>query len=199
MDWLKTQMNIRGITQRELAAAIGMTEQMFTNVVSGRRMFKAQEVDAIRRRFGYTLPEDRPISIAVVGKVAAGDHLELFDDQAKGHGMYHISRPDWVPARGIAAAQVDGSSAEPWALSGDIIFWRREALAVFEQDLGRPVIAETMDGKIVLKRLGSGSRPGTWSLLSINPTHASLIDVRVKWASRVLPPLSREDVRVVEN
>lgn len=197
MEWLRNQMSLHGISQRELAGAIGMTEQMFTNVVQGRRMFKSNEVDAIRRHFGFTLPEDMPVSIAVVGRVAAGDHVHLFDDQEKGHGLYQIARPPWVPLSDVAAAEVSGSSAEPWALNGDIIFWQRKATAVFEHDLGRAVIAETAEGKIVLKRLASGTKPDTWSLLSINPTHPNMIDVRLKWAARVLPPLPRDEIRVI--
>lgn len=198
MDWLKTQMNIRGITQRELAAAIGITEQMFTNVISGRRMFKAQEVDAIRRTFGYSLPEDKPATISVVGHVGAGDHISLSDDYEKGGGIYQIARPQWLPARGVAAAEIVGASAEPWALAGDIIFWKREALAVFQEDLGRPVVAETADGRVMLKRLANGQTPGKWSLLSLNPTHPNLIDVELKWAARVMPVLHREDVRYLD-
>ena len=197
MAWLRQQMDAHGVTQRELAGVVGMTEQMFSNVMNGRRSFKAPEVDAIRRYFGYQLPEDMQVPIAVVGKVAAGDHIDLVDNYAKGAGLYSIVRPQWVPVTGYVAAEISGSSAEPWALEGDVIFWSRQALTVLDQDLGRPVVAETDDGKVVLKRLASASKPGTWSLLSLNPLHPNLIDVRIKWAARVLTPLRREDVVVV--
>jgi transcriptional regulator with XRE-family HTH domain len=196
MAWLKQQMEARGVSQRELAGVVGMTEQMFSNVMNGRRSFKALEVDAIRRFFGFQLPEDAQVPIAVVGRVAAGDHIDLVDDHAKGAGLYSIVRPAWVPVSGYVAAEISGSSAEPWALDGDVIFWSRRALAVLDSDLGRPVVAETEDGRVMLKRLGSGTKPGTWSLLSLNPTHPSLMDVRLSWAARVLPPLRREDVIV---
>ena len=90
MLWLKDQMAARGLNQRELAEGIGMTEQMFSNVIAGRRLFKAQEWDAIRRTFGFVLPEDIPSTIAIVSKVAAGDHLCPLDDHAQGDGLYHI-------------------------------------------------------------------------------------------------------------
>lgn len=197
MDWLKNEMAELGLTQRELAGRIGMTEQMFTNVMAGRRLFKASEVDQIRRVFGYTLPEDRPRTIAVAGHVGAGDHVQLVDDYAKGAGLYHIKRPEWLPPRGICAAVVDGSSAEPWALEGDIIFWSRDHLGVSQFDLGRPVVAELADGRIMLKRLASGTRPGLWSLLSINPTRQSLHDVELVRAARALAPLPQDHVTVI--
>ena len=195
MEWLKTQMEIRGLTQRDVAAIAGMTDQMFTTIVKGRRSLQLEEADRIRRHFGYLLPEDMPRTIAVVGKVGAGDHIELVDGYEKGGGLYHIARPQWLPAHGVAAAEIDGSSAEPWALDGDIVFWSRAAETVLSEDLGRPVVAELEDGRVMLKRLASGSRHGVWSLLSVNPTHQSLIDVPLKWAARAFSPLPRDKIR----
>lgn len=194
MTWLRNQMEARGLTQRDVAAIAGMTEQMFTNVIKGRRQMHLEEADRIRRSFGYILPEDAPISIAVAGKVGAGDHVRLVDDYAKGAGLFQIARPQWIPARNVVAAIVDGTSAEPFACNGDIIFWRRDALAVHTEDLGRAVVAETEDGRILLKRLASSSRPGHWSLLSINPSHPNLMDVRLLWAARVLAPLPADEI-----
>lgn len=198
MDWVKQQLDVRGLTQRSLIDVLGLTEAQISHMFTGRRRVLADEADKIRRFFGYKLPEDAPVTIAVTGRVAAGDHVELFDDYAKGAGMFHIERPDWLPPTGVAAAQIDGTSAEPWALSGDIIFWTRHAMAVNDSDLGRPVIAEMDDGRVVLKRLASGSQPGVWSLLSINPTHPNLMNVRLRWASRVLAPLAFDDVRIID-
>lgn len=197
MDWLRNQMVERGMTQHELAMRVGMTDQMFTNVVKGRRKFKAEEVDRIRQIFHHDLPLPTPPAIAVAGKVGAGDHVELVDDYARGAGIYHIRRPQWIPTSGVVAAVVDGSSAEPWALDGDIVFWRREYEAVSMADLGRPVIAECKSGEVMLKRLAMGNKPGRWSLLSINPTHPSLFDVELKWAARAMPPLAKDEVFVV--
>src|SRR5690606_34816167 len=135
-------------TQRDLAAVLGISEQQMSHVFTGRRQLKVVEADKIRRSFGFTLPEDRPSTIAVSGRVGAGDHVELFDDYEKGAGMFHIARPEWLPTHGVAAAQIDGASAEPFALSGDIIFWRRDGIAVSDADLGRPVIAELEDGRV---------------------------------------------------
>lgn len=197
MEWLRNQMIAHDMTQRELADKIGMTEQMFSNVVAGRRLFKAVEADAMRRLFGYSLPEDAPASIAVAGRVGAGDDVFLADDYAKGDGMYHIARPQWVAGSKIVAAEIQGQSASPWALPGDIIFWRRHEVTVFEQDLGRAVIAELEDGRILLKKLGASEKRGHFSLYSINPSHPNILDVKLVWAARVLAPLPCDQVRFI--
>lgn len=197
MEWVRQQLEIKGLTQRALADALGITEQKLSHVFHGRRNIKAQEADCIRRFFGYVLPEDRPATIAVSGRVDANDRLVLVDSEAQEAGVFQIARPDWLPTEGVYAAQIDGSSAEPWALAGDIVFWQKNEGDVFIEDLGRPVIAETSDGQTVLKRLASGSSAGLWSLLSLNPTHPNLIDVELKWASRVMPPLPFDNVKVM--
>lgn len=196
--WIRQQLALAGKTQGDLGDAVGLTSVQINKILQGGRRLKADEADRIRKFFGFSLPEERPSTISVVGRVGAGDFVELADPYEKGAGIYQIARPQWVPANGIAAAEIVGSSAEPWALSGDIIFWRREAMAVFPDDLGRPVVAETMDGRVMLKRLANGQDPGRWSLLSLNPTHPNVMNVELKWAARVLPVLPRDDVRYLE-
>lgn len=190
-------MEIRGLTQREVAGAIGLNDTKFSLVMSGSRQLKAREADGIRRFFGFDLPEDIPATIAVVAEVGAGDHVTFCDAYEQGGGLYHIARPTWIPKENVVAAEVDGGSAEPWALDGDIIFWRRNALAVMHEDLGRPVVAKLKDGRFVLKRLSSGSKPGRWNLLSINPSHPNIVDAEVLWAARVLAPLPRDRAQIV--
>lgn len=196
--WIRQQLAIAGKTQGDLGDAIGLTSVQINKVLQGTRQLKADEADRIRRFFGYSLPEERPSTICVAGRVGAGDHVHLTDGYAKGSGLYHIARPLWVPATGVVAAEIDGSSAEPWALNGDIIFWRRDAMAVFTEDLGRPVVAELEDGRILLKRLANSHFPGKWSLLSLNLSHPNLMDVSIKWAARVLPVLPRDDAQILE-
>ena len=197
MDWIRQQMEIKGVSQRELGYAIGLSDAKISNVLRGARQLKANEADGIRRFFGFHLPEDRNPTIAVIGKVGAGDHIQMADDYEKGAGLYIIERPEWLPDHNVGAAEIDGGSAEPFALNGDIVFWRRDAITVHPEDLGRPVVAETGGGAVVLKRLASGSRPGTWSLLSLNPTHPNIHDVYVRWASRVLAPLPKDQATIV--
>jgi transcriptional regulator with XRE-family HTH domain len=198
LSWLREQIAARGLTQREVASIAGMTEQMLTNVMKGRRLLSLQEADAIRRAFGFTLPEDLPQTIAVIGKVGAGDGVMLADDYAKGAGLHQIARPGWLPRKGVAAALVEGASAEPVVFSGDVVFWQRDTISVHTEDLGRAVIAETEDGRVMLKILASSPVRGRWSLLSINPAFPNLLDVHLRWASRVLAPLPADQVRYLD-
>lgn len=62
MDWIDEQLRARGINRRELADAIGFTEVQMSKTMNGHRRLTADEADAIRRFFGYRLPDDPPSS-----------------------------------------------------------------------------------------------------------------------------------------
>jgi len=198
LKWIREQLDRTRTSQAQLAVAIGLTPVQMNKVLSGYRMLKADEADAIRRFFGFSLPEDYPRTVRVVGKMNAIDEVSLVPGYRSGACLYTIERPEWVPPRGIVGLEIGNSSAEPWALAGDVVFWRATDEDVSQADLGRPVIAQVRDGSIVLKRLASGSRPGHWSLLSLNPTHANMMDVRLLWASRIVASIARDQVRIAD-
>lgn len=59
MQWIDEELRARDMPRRRLAEAIpGMTETKLSLVMSGRRKLSADEADAIRRFFGYRLPDD---------------------------------------------------------------------------------------------------------------------------------------------
>lgn len=61
MHWIDQQLEQRKMTRRELVGHIpGMTETKMSLVMNGRRKLIADEADAIRRFFGYRLPDDPP-------------------------------------------------------------------------------------------------------------------------------------------
>lgn len=58
LDWLRKALAHKGISQRELAERVGLSESAMSKVMSGDRSLKADEADEIRRALGYILPED---------------------------------------------------------------------------------------------------------------------------------------------
>ncbi|WP_354002456.1 LexA family transcriptional regulator [Pseudogemmobacter faecipullorum] len=184
-------MEARNMSQRDLAATIGITEQMFTNVIAGRRQFKASEVDAIRRTFGYRLPEDPSPMIAVAGHVGAGAHVDLVDAYEKGEGLYRVACPPQLSPRGIVAVEVEGDSMAPIFTPGTVLFYSRETIGVPVEAIGHICVCEDEAGKAWVKVVKTGSQEGTFSLISINPEAENMHGVRLKWAARVklsLPP-----------
>ena len=62
MEWINQQLEARGMNRRMLADAIGLTEVQLSKVMGGSRRLTADEADAIRRFFGYRLPDDPPVT-----------------------------------------------------------------------------------------------------------------------------------------
>ena len=59
MQWIDQQLKRRKMNRRQLADVIpGMTETKLSLSMSGQRKLTADEADAIRRHFGYRLPDD---------------------------------------------------------------------------------------------------------------------------------------------
>lgn len=73
MEWIDEQLRRKGLCRRELADAVGLTEVQMSKVMNGHRRLSADEADAIRRFFGFRLPDDPP-----------GSDLDLIQD--------HLSR-----------------------------------------------------------------------------------------------------------
>ena len=69
MEWIDEQLQRRGLNRRELADAVGLTEAQMSKVMNQHRKLSADEADAIRRFFGYRLPDDPP-----------GSDLDLIQD-----------------------------------------------------------------------------------------------------------------------
>lgn len=58
MEWLKSEMQARGLKARQIGEAIGLNDGQMSLVLSGKRKLSSQEADNIRRFLGYTLPDD---------------------------------------------------------------------------------------------------------------------------------------------
>lgn len=80
LDWIAEQLGARGVTQKELGDAIGLSEVQVSKVMHGHRRLTATEADAIRRFFGYPMPDDllpgRPERIVL-------DGLSVLDEAQK--------------------------------------------------------------------------------------------------------------------
>lgn len=58
MEWLKAEMDRRGVSQKDVGAAAGLTEVQMSKVMKGNRKLTADEASAIWRYLGYVLPDE---------------------------------------------------------------------------------------------------------------------------------------------
>lgn len=190
----------KGMSAVELADRINISQPYLSQIETGKRRPSgallqdiATVLDVSVRQL-YTL--DRPVAVA--GRIGAGADVELVDAYAKGDGLYHIACPDDLPATGIVAVEVTGTSMQPLIQPGDVLLFSRHFIGIDESAIDRVAIIETEDGRALVKLLRRGRDPGTFDLYSANAaTNAPEYGVRLKWAAPYRRHLRGEDVERV--
>jgi hypothetical protein len=66
---------------------------------------------------------------------------------------------------------------------GDLVFYDDRRQPVTPDLLGKVCVIGRSDGRVVIKKLAAGSRPGHFHLISYNA--APEFDVAVEWAAKV--------------
>jgi phage repressor protein C with HTH and peptisase S24 domain len=195
-----------GRSVREVSATSGVSYEQLKKAMQGKtRSMNADDAVRVARAFGVTVEEllagrfsptaPTPL-IAVAGRVSAGDRVQLVDAFEKGEGLFQVECPPGLHPRGIVAVEVKGDSMSPIYQNGHVLFYSRlTAEGVLEEDLGRPCIAEDVDGHAWVKQVKRGSEPGLFHLISLNPESQNLWNVKLKWASRVILALPSEMIR----
>ncbi|OOY16740.1 S24 family peptidase [Thioclava sp. DLFJ4-1] len=205
LDALIAAQERKGNSLRKTAAEAGVPYDFLKNVMQGKSQRPNLE-DAIKiaRYFGVTLEEflegasaEEPATIAVAGQVGAGAKIELVDAHPKGDGLFHVACPADLSPHGIVAVEVAGDSMTPVYEPGTILFYTRDALGVPTEAIGRICVCEDDEGRAWVKQVKTGSEPGRFHLISINPIAENRHDVALKWAAPVRLSLPKEFVRKI--
>lgn len=182
-----------GRSLRSVAIKAGVSYDQLKSLRQGKSQ-KTNVDDAMKvaRAFGVSLEdfyagELTPLEpvIAIAGHVGAGARVELSDPHSKGDGIYHIKCPSEMSPRGIVGVEVLGDSMTPIYHPCDILLYSREALGVPSEAIGKVCICEDDEGRAWVKVVRTGSREGTFSLISVNPEADNMHGVRLKWAAPV--------------
>lgn len=121
-------------------------------------------------------------TVAIAGKVGAGQQIIPFDDAIRGAGIGEVERPPGALGD-IVAAEIDGDSMLPVYRDKDIIFYHRNGLGVWTEHIGDECVVALHDGRMFVKVLARGSKPKLATLQSYNAS--PIPDVRVEWASPI--------------
>lgn len=183
-DRIRRLRTLRGLSQDRFAEALD------TNRISVNRWEtgKAEPSQATLRRLvaWANVPEawlrygngSGPVTVAVVGAVGAAQTVI----PVEGSGVLdEIEAPFGTPPD-MRALIVKGDSMLPELSDGDYVLYR-EATQRIEDLVGRRVVAQLEDGRVLVKRLRRGTALGRWTLESTNA--APLEDVAIIAAAKV--------------
>lgn len=171
---------------------MGLDAPAVSNMLKGKRGMSIDEaamiavylnvdIHNVLTHSGITVVSATSRRIRVVGYVTAGDQMVLKSENDPGDGIEDVEAP---PGFFGSAVIVRGDSFSPRFLDGEILAYRDEP-GDPELLLGSEVIAHLTDGRTLLKRLGGGSTPGRYSLISLNPTVPAIVDAPLEWVAKI--------------
>lgn len=162
---IKAELTRRNMTQRDLAEAIGLSENYLSKALSGKRQFKPAELDAIRAELA---PDEavgpRIRTIPLLGAVPAG---RPSPEQQRAGRQIAVSDPS-TPANAYALT-VKGDSM-------DLIVPNGTTLIIDPDDKnlwpGKRYVVMTSDGETTFKEYQE--EPARLSPCSSNPEHREI-------------------------
>jgi repressor LexA len=187
-DAIDRAMKAKGFSRRSLSKAADLSESAVRDLMTRT---DNPGIDTLRKiAEALEIPVDSltgiPQTVPLLGRVGAGGAVLFYND---GDAQYEAYEAATVPRPPLAAGRlmalvVVGSSMLPKYEDGDIIYVRRDHDGVLPQFLNRYCAVRTSDGGTFLKILSSGSKPGCYTLRSLNAP--DMENVEVEWASPVL-------------
>jgi DNA-binding Xre family transcriptional regulator len=184
-DALRRLMEARGIKAKPLAKKAGLGETFV------RDMFDREGGDVklgtlhkLAGALDVTLDDLLgSAAVQVVGRVGAGGSV-IFEEVRDGL----VPRPPGMGGS-LEALEVDGSSMLPRYSAGDVVYIARTQDGVFSEDVGEFCAVRLTTGETYIKQLAIGSRPGFYTLRSLNAE--DIIDVELEWATPIIFVLPR--------
>lgn len=177
------------LTQDQLAERLGVTQSTVQQWESGdttprpsrnNAIAKALGADVIWLFQGRNVGEPVNKTIPLMGYVGEGGQIFPVDDHLKGAELEEVESPPIENTHGIVAVRVRGDSLSPAYFPGNVIYYGAP-----EQDpsaaIGKEVVVCVTDGRILVRRLAMGRKPGHFDL--INYAGAVSQDERVQWVA----------------
>lgn len=131
---------------------------------------------------GDVVNDTRAATVPLVGFVGAGGEAEF----GNGQGPFGEVEAPPRSSHNTVAVEVRGDSMPGVAENGWILYYDNVRAPVDDSMLGRraPVVVGLDNGRVLVKRLTAGTRPGYYHLLSTGGDDP-IVDARVTWAARI--------------
>jgi transcriptional regulator with XRE-family HTH domain len=165
----------RGLSQKELGAAVGITQAAIEKIESGKTA-KSRYVADLMRFLGL---KQGAKEVPVVGYVSAGDTSVHYTAQDR---MDTIPGPEDT-SEATVAVMIRGESLGP-AFDGWYAFYDDVRHPPTPDLMGELCVVGLPDERVLIKQIRAASVPGLYHLIS-QAGDAPMTDVRVSWAARV--------------
>jgi transcriptional regulator with XRE-family HTH domain len=176
----------KNLSQTKLAKLAGCSQQHISQLENGtirttKKLFILAKILGVQPEVldkDATLAAESDLLVPVVGFVGAGWEAHFYED---GHSPEeYVPMPD-SGTEDTVAVRIKGSSLgyfENW-----LVYYDQVQQPPTEQLLHKICVVTLADGRVLIKKLLPGSRPGRYNLLAANGDF--LMDAQVKWAAEV--------------
>jgi DNA-binding Xre family transcriptional regulator len=175
---LKRLMEEKGIKAKPLSKKAGKGETFVRDLFEGDDV-KVGNLHRLAEALDVTLADIIGGGhIIVAGRIGAGGEV-IFEEVNDGV----VPRPPGLSGP-IEALEVEGSSMLPRYSSGDVVYIARTSGGVEKDDIGEFCAVRLKTGETYVKQLAVGSRPGFFTLRSLNAE--DIVDVELEWATPII-------------
>jgi transcriptional regulator with XRE-family HTH domain len=178
---LKELREEKGWTHDRAAKECGMSRGHFIKLERGERRLNSHNLELFSKAFGVSQSDILTVKLVpVVGKVRAGESIEMEDANAQGPFDY-VHGPEGTTDATVAV-EIEGDSLGP-AFHDWRIFYDDIRTPPTPDMFGRLCVVALPNGKVLVKVLKPGSGTGLYTLV---PQFGSpLFDQTVVWAALV--------------
>jgi repressor LexA len=167
-----------GLTQQRLGELLNSGRSTVVKLERGERPLTTHWLDRLSKELNCSPTDILGDEVAIVGKIGAGGTI-IYEDVGNNDT---IKRPPETPGE-LVGLEVAGESMLPKFDPGDVIFISREHDGVDLRDIGAYCAVRLRSGETFLKKLARGSRPGLFTLRSLNAD--DIEDCELEWATPV--------------
>lgn len=171
----------KGLSQTDLADVLGLHVTNMNKLENGKSAITSKRRKQLTDFFEideHDLFATNPVIVPVKGYIGAGAMVEAVDagdiDEIEAPADSH---PNTV------AAIVRGDSMLPAFEDGTVLYWSQ--LRPPDVLVNRRCVVQLANGRIYVKILRRGSRPGVYTLQSLNLSSSDIVDQVVEWVATI--------------
>lgn len=191
--WLEERLHSLNLKKKDLADAIEKPASRITDLLKGERRLQISEAVKLAGRlkcslheiysvFGITARNKGYGKLLISGYIDATTGAMIARSDMAGEILEEIDAP--FPGYEGIAVRIKGTSMSPRYRDGEIVGFSRDGQDI-KHLINQEVVVETEDGRILLKTLHLGTRADKYTLVSLNPNDAPIMDVGVRWAAPI--------------
>ena len=181
---LRRYMALRKVKPTTLSLALGQSKTLIKDLMENTTDIKLSTLVRIADFLSVDVSDilARP-RVPIVGYVGAGGQI-IYDDIGETLDPDNsVLHPPGVSGK-LIALMVRGDSMLPRYRDGDVIYVQRNHDGVLAEYVGEDCAIRLCSGETYIKQLAYGSKPGLFTLMSLNA--APMADVEIEWATLVL-------------